>query len=114
MQRIACDERADWRQLADKVGFVFHSSDDAPYWDESAYYAFTLEEIERDIEAPTAELDGMCRELVARAVGDEKILRRLAIPVAYWNWLAASWKRGDPRLYGRVGLRLGGKRAGED
>ena len=50
MQRIACAERPDWRELADKVGFVFHSSDDdAPYWDETAYYAFALEEIERDI-----------------------------------------------------------------
>ena len=52
MQRIACEERADWRELADKVGFVFHSADNEPYWDESAYYAFTLEEIERDLEAP--------------------------------------------------------------
>jgi glutathionylspermidine synthase len=63
MQRVACEERSDWRELADKVGFVFHSTGDAPYWDESAYYAFTLEEIERDLEAPTAALDGLCREL---------------------------------------------------
>jgi glutathionylspermidine synthase len=51
----------------------------------------------------------MCRELVARAVGDEKILRRLAIPVAYWNWLAASWKRNDASLYGRFDLSYDGK-----
>src|ERR1700739_734828 len=102
MQRIACEERTDWRERADKVGFVFHSSDNEPYWDESAYYAFTLEEIERDLEAPTAALDGMCRELVARAVTDEQIMRRLAIPVAYWNWLAASWERGGLRLCGRL------------
>jgi glutathionylspermidine synthase len=109
MQRIACEERSDWRELADKVGFVFHSTGDAPYWDESAYYAFTLAEIERDLEAPTAALDGLCRELVARAVTDERILRRLSIPVEYWNWLAASWKRGDPSLYGRFDLCYDGK-----
>jgi glutathionylspermidine synthase len=109
MQRIACEERSDWRELADKVGFVFHSTGDARYWDESAYYAFTLAEIERDLEAPTAALDGLCRELVARAVTDERILRRLSIPVGYWNWLAASWKRGDPSLYGRFDLCYGGK-----
>jgi len=108
MQRIPCAERSDWRELADKVGFVFHSTDDAPYWDESAYYAFTLEEIERDLEAPTAALDGMCRELVARAVTDEAILHRLAIPVPYWNWLAASWKRNDASLYGRFDFRYDG------
>jgi glutathionylspermidine synthase len=109
MQRVACDERADWREQAEKVGFVFHTIDDAPYWDETAYYAFTLQEIERDLEAPTAALDGMCRELVARAVADEGIMRRLAIPVAYWNWIAASWKRGDPTLYGRFDFRYDGK-----
>ena len=110
MRRVACDERADWREQAEKVGFVFHTIDDAPYWDETAYYAFTLQEIERDLEAPTAALDGMCRELVARAVADEGIMRRLAIPVAYWNWIAASWKRGDPSLYGRFDFRYDGQR----
>jgi glutathionylspermidine synthase len=109
MQRVPCDQRADWRELAEKVGFVFHTIDDAPYWDETAYYAFTLEEIERDLQAPTAALDGMCRELVARAVGDERIMRRLAIPVAYWNWIAASWKRGDHSLYGRFDFRYDGQ-----
>jgi glutathionylspermidine synthase len=109
MQRVTCDERRDWREQAEKVGFVFHTIDDAPYWDETAYYAFTLEQIERDLEAPTAALDGMCRELVARAVADERIMRRLAIPVEYWNWIAASWKRGDPSLYGRFDLRYDGQ-----
>jgi glutathionylspermidine synthase len=109
MQRVACDERADWREQAEKVGFVFHTIDDAPYWDETAYYAFTLQEIERDLEGPTAALDGMCRELVARAVADEGIMRRLAIPVAYWNWIAASWKRGDPSLYGRFDFCYDGR-----
>src|SRR5262249_40706047 len=98
MQPVVCDERSDWRAQAEKVGFIFHSSDGATYWDESAYYAFTLEEIERDLEAPSAELDNMCHELVARAVADENVLKRLAIPVAYWNWVAASWKRGEPSL----------------
>lgn len=104
MQRIACPERDDWRETAEKAGFAFHTIDGAPYWDETAYYGFTLDQIERDIEAPTAELDAMCRELVARAVGDEQILTLLKIPQAYWNYIAASFKRGDPSLYGRFDL----------
>jgi glutathionylspermidine synthase len=51
----------------------------------------------------------MCRELVARAVADERILKRLCIPVQYWNWIAASYKRGDPSLYGRFDLSYDGK-----
>src|SRR5215216_2077898 len=98
MQRIVCPERDDWRATAESAGFVFHTIDGERYWDERAYYAFTLAEIERDIEAPTAELDGMCRELASRAIADERILRRLAIPERYWNYIAASWKRGEPSL----------------
>jgi glutathionylspermidine synthase len=109
MRRIACNERADWRAHAEEVGFDFHTTDGAPYWDESAYYGFTLEQIERDIEAPTAELDGMCRELVARAVDDERMLRVLRIPERFWTYIAASWKRGDPSLYGRFDLRYDGQ-----
>jgi glutathionylspermidine synthase len=108
VQRVACAERPDWRDQAAQVGFDFHTIDGAPYWDETAYYGFTLEEIERDIEAPTADLDAMCRELVGRAVNDERMLRVLRIPERFWTYLAASWKRADPSLYGRFDLRYDG------
>jgi glutathionylspermidine synthase len=108
MQRIVCDERADWRETAEDAGFEFHTIDGERYWDERAYYGFTLQEIERDLEAVTAELDRMCGELVARAVADERILRALRIPERFWNWIAASAKRGDASLYGRFDLRYDG------
>jgi glutathionylspermidine synthase len=109
MQRIPCEERADWRDQAAATGFVFHTIDNAPYWDERAYYAFSLKEIEQDIEAPTAELDAMCRELVERAVADERLMRALKIPEKFWNYITASWKRGDPSLYGRFDLSYDGR-----
>ena len=108
MQRIACDERADWREKAQQTGFTFHTIDGERYWDERAYYAFTLQQIERDIEDATAELERMCRELVGRIVTDERVLRRLAIPERFWNYIAASWKRSEPSLYGRFDLRYDG------
>ena len=109
MQRIACDERPNWRERADEHGFRFHTIAGERYWDERAYYAFTLAEIERDIEAPTGELDAMCRELVARAVDDERMLKVLRIPERFWTFIAASWKRGDPSLYGRFDLSYDGQ-----
>jgi glutathionylspermidine synthase len=109
LQRIPCDERADWREKANAAGFVFHTMDGQPYWDERAYYAFKLKEIEEDIEAPTGELDAMCRELVARAVDDERMLRVLRIPERFWTFIAASWRRGDPSLYGRFDLSYSGE-----
>jgi glutathionylspermidine synthase len=109
MQRIACFERDDWQATADATGFVFHTDAGERYWDERAYYAFTLNEIEQQIEAPTAELNAMCRELVGRAVKDERYLRLLKIPQAYWALIAASWQRNDPSLYGRFDFRFDGK-----
>lgn len=108
MLRISCEERPDWRQEAERVGFVFHTTSGERYWDERAYYAFTLEQIERDIEAPSAELEAMCRELVDRTVADDRLLRILEIPERYWNFVATSWKRGDKSLYGRLDLRYDG------
>jgi glutathionylspermidine synthase len=109
MQRIACAERNDWEATAAATGFVFHTEAGDRYWDERAYYAFTLDEIEHQIEAPTAELNAMCRELVSRAVKDERYLRLLKIPQAYWTFIAASWQRGDPSLYGRFDFQFDGK-----
>src|ERR1700722_2715702 len=108
MQRISCPERDDWRTTAEETGFDFHTLDGERYWDESACYAFTLEEIERQIEAPTAEIDAMCLELVDRAVGDENHLRRLKIPEAFWPLISESWHRDEASLYGRLDLRFDG------
>jgi len=72
MQRIACPERDDWQATAESAGFDFHTIDGERYWDERAYYAFALDEIERAIEAPTGEIDAMCLELVGRAIDDEE------------------------------------------
>jgi glutathionylspermidine synthase len=109
MRRIACPERDDWQTTATTMGFTFHTIDGERYWDERAYYAFSLDEIERDIEAPTAEIEAMCRELVSRAVDDDRYLRLLKIPEQFWTFIAASWKRGDPSLYGRFDLACDGK-----
>src|SRR6478735_9550918 len=102
MQRITCPERDDWRIAADETGFDFHTIDDERYWDERAYYAFTLDEIERRIEEPTGEIDAMCLELVARAIDDESYLHRLKIPEAFWPLIAESWYRDEASLNGRL------------
>ncbi len=86
----------------------FHTLDGARYWDERAYYAFTLDEIEQQIEAPTGEIHAMCLELVKRAMNDESVLRRLRIPQACWRILTESWRRGDTTLYGRFDFSFSG------
>jgi glutathionylspermidine synthase len=109
MRRIVCPERDDWRVTADQYGFDFHTLDGERYWDERAYYAFTLDEIERQIEAPTAEIDAMCLELVGRAVEDEEQLQRLKIPEAFWSLISESWHNDEASLYGRLDLSFDGR-----
>jgi len=109
MQRILCPERDDWRVTAEQTGFDFHSIDGERYWDERAYYAFTLDQIERQIETPTGEIDAMCLELVGHAIDDENILRRLKIPESFWPLISESWYRDEASLYGRLDLSFDGR-----
>ena len=101
MRRVAITPRADWRDKADAIGFVYHGAGGDPYWDESAAYAFTLREIDDDLEPAAAELHQMCLALVDDVVRDEELLTRLAIPKAHHALVAESWRTRQPSLYGR-------------
>jgi glutathionylspermidine synthase len=106
---MTCPERGDWRATAEETGFDFHTIDGERYWDERAYYAFSLDEIEDQIEAPSAEIDAMCLELVSNAVDDEDYLRRLKIPETFWPLISESWNRDEGSLYGRLDLSFDGR-----
>jgi glutathionylspermidine synthase len=108
LQRITIAERPHWREEAEALGFNFHTFDGEPYWDETAYYRFSLPQIETDLEAPTAELHDMCMDIVGRAVRDETYLQRLAIPERFWELIRSSYQRGDAHLYGRMDLAYDG------
>jgi glutathionylspermidine synthase len=108
MQRIATSQRKNLDERIKEYGFSFHAVDGEPYWDEQVYYAFTLEEIERDLEAPANELAALCLELVGRIHADEEVLKKLAIPTHAWSLIAESWRGKDQSLYGRFDFSYGG------
>lgn len=101
MRRLALEPRPDWRERADAIGFVYHDTGGKPYWDEGAAYAFTLAEIEEDIEPAAAECHAMCLDLVGDVVRDQQLMERLAIPEAHRDFVADSWRSKQPSLYGR-------------
>jgi glutathionylspermidine synthase len=109
MQRIGSIERPDWKRQASVLGFDYNTVDGKPYWDETAYYRFSLAQIETDLEATTQELIGMCYQAVEHIAGSEPLLRRFAIPEFAWDYLRRSWRRQDKDLYGRFDLRYDGK-----
>ncbi|CAA9482224.1 MAG: Putative acid--amine ligase YgiC [uncultured Sphingomonadaceae bacterium] len=108
MRRVPIAERVDWQAMAEASGFTFHHEGGQRYWDERAMYAFTLEEVERGIEEPTAELHAMCLQLVAEAAGSEALMARLAIPESVRDYVAESWRSGAPSLYGRFDFAYDG------
>jgi glutathionylspermidine synthase len=108
VERIVTGERPGWEDTAATMGFTFHHLDGARYWDERAYYRFTLDEVEQGIEAPTAELHAMCLDLVEEVVASESLMQRLAIPDAMRDVVAASWRSGAPSLYGRFDFSFDG------
>jgi glutathionylspermidine synthase len=111
MRRITIEPRADWQAKADAIGFVYHDTGGAPYWDESAAYVFSLAEIEERIEPAAEQLHAMCLDLVEEVVGSEALMDRLAIPVAHRDFVADSWRTRQPSLYGRFDLAYDGTSA---
>jgi glutathionylspermidine synthase len=108
MQRMPIAQRPHWKARAYEFGFTFHTLYGEPYWREDAYYAFTLDQIENDIEAPTAELHQMCLAAVEEVIKSEELLTRFCIPPAHWNLIAESWRKQDPSLYSRLDLAYTG------
>ena len=110
MRRIAVAPRENLYARAKELGFDFFQFDGQPYWDESVYYAFSLREIEDDIEAPTNELAALCLELVDRIAGDQRALERLKIPPHAWDLIAEVLAAQGPELIWKVRLRVSWQR----
>jgi glutathionylspermidine synthase len=111
MRRVSMAQRPGWQSKAEAIGFVYHSSGGLSYWDETAAYAFALAEIETVIEPAAANCHAMCLDLVAEVVASEQLLARLAIPAAYHDFVASSWRSAQPSLYGRFDFAYDGSSA---
>ncbi|ARO15461.1 glutathionylspermidine synthase [Ketogulonicigenium robustum] len=109
MKRFSLPPRPDWQDKAEAAGFTFHTMYGAPYWAEDTAYAFTLAQIENDIEDPTTALHAMVRQAVDHIITSEALMARMGLPFAYWDYIANSWRAGEPELYGRMDLAYDGR-----
>jgi glutathionylspermidine synthase len=109
MERIQVTPRSDWKRTAEEHGFTFHSPDDDQYWNESAYYRFTLKQIENDLESAANKLEQLCFEVVDAVTRSEQLLTRLRIPREYWDYIAQSWHKQERNLYGRMDFAYDGR-----
>lgn len=108
MKRIPTQPRPDLKEKAEAAGFSFHEMHGLPYWDETSAYAFTLEQIENDLEDPSAELHDMCRQAVEQITASEELMARMGIPEGFMDLVARSWREDEPELYGRFDLAYDG------
>ncbi len=107
MRRESSIPRQDWQAKCEQAGFDFHTTiDNYPYWNESACYAFTSDEIDT-IEAATNELHRICLEAVDYVVRHDAY-GEVGIPVDYEDLVATSWRNQEPSLYGRFDLAFTG------
>jgi glutathionylspermidine synthase len=106
MERISVSPRNNWQQTVEKLGFGFHTSD-VPYWDESAYYTFSLAEIEK-LEIATSELWEMCLQSV-QYVMDHDLFHQFHIPPYMIPHIKESWDNDAPAIYGRFDFCFDGK-----
>ncbi len=101
MNRIETVPRNNWQQAVEKLGFGFHTSN-IPYWDESAYYSFAMQEI-LDIENATAELWRMCLSAIQYTI-DQDLFHLFQIPSEFIPYLIQTWNEEHPSIYGRFDL----------
>lgn len=101
MERISIAPRNNWQQTVEALGFGFHTADVA-YWDESAYYAFSLPEIEK-LESVTAELWDMCLQAVQYVI-DKNLFAQFKIPEFIVPHIIDTWNNDAPAIYGRFDL----------
>jgi glutathionylspermidine synthase len=107
--RLDIAQRKNWQRKAQEFGFKFHTMHGEPYWDETAYYQFSLQQIEQDLEDPTEEIQQMCLHLVDIVANSEYWLEQFNIPQQYWSQIQESWQQRQPSLYSRLDFAYHGK-----
>ena len=106
MQRCASASRQDWQTIVQSQGMHYHTVDGQPYWDESAYYAFTSAEIDQ-IEKATYDLNEMCLKAVEHVI-EEQLLAQFGIPPEFGDFVRRSWEQDEQTIYGRFDFSYDG------
>ena len=105
MKRYSIEPRSGWQSRVESHGFIWHSLDN-PYWDESAYYEFSAQEID-ELEAVTNSLHTICLEAVQHVI-DQNRFSELCISERFAELIKETWEAEPPAIYGRFDLAYNG------
>ena len=107
MKRIPITPRADWQRKVESVGLTFHTLDNGePYWDESAYYSFSLAEIDQ-IETATLALNDLSLQAVEHILKNN-LWDDFQIPQPFVDYIRRSWDEDEITIVGRFDLLYDG------
>ncbi|HEX4591455.1 MAG TPA: glutathionylspermidine synthase family protein [Gemmataceae bacterium] len=107
MERHTCTPRPDWQARVEGQGMAYHTIDEQPYWDESAFYQFRSSEID-EIEKATYALNELCLK-AAEQIFKQDRLAQFNIPPPFHDWLRQSWDRDELTVYGRFDFCYDGR-----
>ncbi|MGW1532620.1 glutathionylspermidine synthase family protein [Streptomyces aureus] len=114
MERRTIDPRPGWQQTVESQGLIYpltrHPDDSLrPYWDESAYYAFSLPEVEA-LEEVVEELHAMCLAAAGHIVERNRFADLGLHDPRVVAAVSEAWHRRAelPSVYGRFDLRYDG------
>lgn len=115
MKFLPIDARPDWKQKAEKLGYLAAVLDDPPYWSEALKEPFCAEFTQaeiRDLLIPASmDLNQLALEAVEYVCfGKESdtILDKMKVPQPFREPIRQSWKRRDRSLYGRFDFSYSG------
>ena len=98
--------RPDSQQKIESLGLLFHTVDGQPYWNESASYRFSADEIST-LESASNTLHELCLEAAEHVISN-RLYDRLQIPKKAWAAIEQTWEADPPFLYGRFDLAFNG------
>ncbi|MEL3950023.1 glutathionylspermidine synthase family protein [Streptomyces sp. LNU-CPARS28] len=114
MERRTITPRPGWQQTVEEQGLIYpltrHPDGELrPYWDESAYYVFSLPEVEA-LEDVVEELHAMCLAAADHLVREDRLADLGITDPRLAALVAEAWHRRAelPSLYGRFDLRYDG------
>ncbi|MDX3690922.1 glutathionylspermidine synthase family protein [Streptomyces europaeiscabiei] len=114
MERRTIEPRPGWQETVEEQGLIYpltrHPDGSLrPYWDESAYYVFSLPEVEA-LEEVVEELHGMCLAAAAHIVEQDRFADLGITDPRLVGLVAEAWRRRAelPSVYGRFDLRYDG------
>ncbi|MFI0237067.1 glutathionylspermidine synthase family protein [Streptomyces sp. NPDC016845] len=115
MRRHTIQPRDGWQQTVESQGLIYPLTrypDDSlrPYWDEGAYYAFSLPEVEA-LEEVVEELHDMCLAAAEYLVAQDRLADLGITDPRLQCLVRESWHRRAelPAVYGRFDLHYDGR-----